>query len=270
MTSPIPDELSPTLVLEVGYRGASFSGYAVQPGQRTVASELDRALSTFLGRPVDLTCAGRTDAGVHALAQYVSLPATEAELGRGRRRYLRSLTALLPEDISVRAAFRARPGFSARFDALSRTYRYRICTGEVRPVLAWDHAWWLRARLDLEAMSRAARLMEGEHDFRSMCKATSAEGRPTCRNVMSVKVSETTECGEPVTCVDVRGNAFLHSMVRTMTGTLVEVGKHRREPAWVTDVLAARERAAAGPCAPAKGLTFQGVEYGERELVPLG
>lgn len=87
---------------------------------------------------------------------------------------------------------------------------------------------------------------------------------------MSVKVSETTECGEPVTCVDVRGNAFLHSMVRTMTGTLVEVGKHRREPAWVTDVLAARERAAAGPCAPAKGLTFQGVEYGERELVPLG
>lgn len=257
-----------TLVLRVGYRGEDFSGFAAQPGRRTVAGELERALGTLLRRPVELTCAGRTDAGVHALAQHVSVPVTAAELGLERRTLLRALTALLPDDVSVGGAFRARPGFSARFDALARTYRYRIAEGWTRPVMAWEHAWWLRATLDVAAMDEAARCLAGEHDFKSFCKASSAVGRPTCRHLDWVRASRTSEAGEGLVVLDVRGNAFLHSMVRTITGTLVEVGRGHRDPSWVAEVLAARDRRAAGQCAPARGLTFAGVDYPQGALEP--
>lgn len=257
----VPGESAGTLVLRVGYRGAGFSGFAPQPGRRTVAGELVRALEVCLRRPVDMTCAGRTDAGVHATGQFVSMPVTAAELALDGRRLARALSALTPDDISVRGVMRARPGFSARFDASSRSYRYRISTGDARPVLAWDHAWWLRPDLDVGAMRDAASALVGEHDFKSFCKSSSAEGRPTCRRVSSVGVSRVEEAGEPLVAIDVTGNAFLHSMVRTIAGTLVEVGRGHHDPGWVRDVLAAGDRRAAGPCAPAKGLTFVWVEY---------
>lgn len=263
-----PAALDGTLVLELGYRGAGFSGFAAQPGQRTVAGEVTRALETLLRRPIDLTCAGRTDAGVHALAQYVSVPATATELARPGRSLLRGLSALTPDDVSPRALLRAPAGFSARFDANSRSYRYRIVVGEARPVLAWDHAWWLRSRLDVDAMRSGAARLLGEHDFKSFCKAISAEGKPTHRYLERVHVHEEQECGERIVCVDVRGNAFLHSMVRTITGTLVEVGRGHRDAAWVAAALSACDRKAAGPCAPAKGLTFVGVDYPKGLLEP--
>ena len=257
------------LVIELGYRGADFAGFAEQPTVRTVAGELRRALETTLRRPVELTCAGRTDAGVHALAQYVSLPVSvaEAEVLSGRR-LLRSLSALTPDDVSVRRVFRAPAGFSARFDAVSRSYRYRIAASDARPVLAWDHAWWYKGELDVAAMDEGARQLLGEHDFKSFCKATSAMDKPTCRNVLSLEVSRAEEAGEELVFVDICGNAFLHNMVRTIAGTLVEVGRHHREPSWVGEVLAACDRKAAGPCAPAKGLTFVGVEYPQNLLEP--
>ena len=258
-----PSVLEGTLVLELGYRGAAFSGFAPQPTQRTVAGEVTRALETLLRRPVELTCAGRTDAGVHALAQYVSVPVTRDELEMPRRRLMRGLAALTPDDISVRELYRAPRGFSARFDARSRSYRYRIVVSEARPILAWDHSWWVKVPLDVATMNEAAQALVGEHDFKSFCKAASAEGKPTHRLVMSLGVSEEMECGERVTCIDVTGNAFLHSMVRTIAGTLVEVGRGHRPVSWVGEALAACDRMAAGPCAPAKGLTFVGVEYPE-------
>ena len=263
-----PAALDGTLVLELGYRGAGFAGFAAQPGQRTVAGEVTRALETILRRPVDLTCAGRTDAGVHALAQYVSAPVTASELARPGRGLLRGLAALTPDDVSPRLLLKAPAGFSVRFDANARSYRYRISAGEARPVLAWDHAWWLRSSLDVDAMRAGAAHLIGEHDFKSFCKAVSAEGKPTHRCVMALDVSEQFECGERIVCIDVTGNAFLHSMVRTIAGTLVEVGRGHRDPDWVADVLAACDRKAAGPCAPAKGLTFVGVDYPTSLLVP--
>lgn len=256
-----------TLVLEVGYRGAAFSGYAEQPGERTVGGELRSAVETLLHRPVEMECAGRTDAGVSALGQYVSVPLAEGELeGREARRLARSLMALTPEDVSVRGVLSARPGFSARFDALERRYRYRIATGNARPVLAWDHSWWFRGELDPDAMGEAARALVGEHDFRSFCKASSANlmeeaGRSTSRYLRSVEVSRVVEAGEPLVCVDVAGNAFLHNMVRVIVGSLVEVGRGRRGAAWLASALAARDRAAAGPTAPASGLVLEGVSY---------
>ncbi|MBM6774620.1 tRNA pseudouridine(38-40) synthase TruA [Olsenella profusa] len=257
-----------TLVIRLGYRGAAFAGFAEQPGVRTVAGELRRALETALRRPVELTCAGRTDAGVHALAQHVSLPVFDDELDLPAWRLMRSLVALTPDDLSVRALLRAPAGFSARFDALSRSYRYRIAASEARPVLAWDHAWWYRGALDVEAMDAAARPLIGEHDFKSFCKASSAEGKPTCRNVSRLRVHRVEEAGEELVAIDVTGNAFLHNMVRTIAGTLVEVGRGHRDPSWAADVLAACDRTAAGPCAPAKGLTFVGVKYPELTLTP--
>lgn len=263
-----PSTLDATLVLKLGYRGADFCGFAAQPGRRTVAGEVVRSLETLLRREVDLTCAGRTDAGVHAIAQYVSVPVTADELALPVRRLMHGLSALLPDDISPAVLYHAPKGFSARFDARSRSYRYRIVAGEARPVLAWDHAWWLRSDLDVAAMGEAASALVGEHDFKSFCKATSAEGKPTHRCVMRCDVSEQTECGERVICIDVVGNAFLHSMVRTIAGTLVEVGRGHRSPVWVGEALAACDRKAAGPCAPAKGLTFVGVDYPQELLAP--
>ena len=263
-----PSTLDATLVLKLGYRGADFCGFAAQPGRRTVAGEVVRSLETLLRREVDLTCAGRTDAGVHAIAQYVSVPVTADELALPVRRLMHGLSALLPDDISPAVLYHAPKGFSARFDARSRSSRYRIVAGEARPVLAWDHAWWLRSDLDVAAMGEAASALVGEHDFKSFCKATSAEGKPTHRCVMRCDVSEQAECGERVICIDVVGNAFLHSMVRTIAGTLVEVGRGHRSPAWVGEALAACDRKAAGPCAPAKGLTFVGVDYPQELLAP--
>lgn len=269
------EDVAGTLVARIGYRGAEFSGYAEQPGQRTVQGELRQALETALRRPVDMECAGRTDSGVHALAQYVSVPVTSEELERVGRRLHASLVALTPDDISVLGLFRARAGFSARFDARRRSYRYRICCGPARPVLAWDHAWWLRGigSLDVAAMDEAASHLVGEHDFKSFCKASSAEliesdGRSTSRFLEAVRVTDDIEGGEKIVAIDVVGNAFLHNMVRSITGTLVEVGRGHRDSEWVASALLARDRRAAGPTAPAKGLTFQSVEYDEGALVP--
>lgn len=257
-----------TLVIRIGYRGAGFAGFAEQPSVRTVAGELRRALETALRRPCELTCAGRTDAGVHAIAQYVSVPVTEAELGLPGERLMRSLVALTPDDLSVQAILRAPAGFSARFDAISRSYRYRIAASQARPVLAWEHSWWYRGALDVDAMAEAARPLLGEHDFKSFCKASSAEGKPTSRYVGALDVGRVREAGEELVAIDVTGNAFLHNMVRTIAGSLVEVGRGHRAPGWIEGILAARDRAAAGPCAPAKGLTFVGVAYPEGVLEP--
>ena len=261
-------EAAGTLVIKLGYRGEGFCGFAEQPAQRTVASELRRALETTLRRPCELTCAGRTDAGVHAIAQYVSVPVTESELMLPGARLMRSLVALTPDDLSIGALFRAQPSFSARFDALSRSYRYRICAGDVRPVLAWDHAWWYKGQLNVGAMNEASKLLLGEHDFKSFCKATSAVDKPTCRYVGALDVRALEEAGENLVAIDITGNAFLHNMVRTIAGSLVEVGRGHRRPEWMSEVLAACDRRSAGPCAPAKGLTFVRVEYPAGALAP--
>lgn len=261
------DLLDGTLVFCLGYDGAKFSGFAEQKDNvRTVAGELRRALETFLRRPIDLTCAGRTDAGVHAISQYVSLPAYAEELEITNRRWMRAMAALLPEDIALREVYHAEPGFSARFDARARTYTYRIATGDAPPLLTRGVAWWHRLPLDVEAMEQAAQCLIGEHDFKSFCKLASAIGKPTCRNVIAVSFAQEQALGEQHIAFTITGNAFLHSMVRTIVGTLVEVGSGRRSPEWVAEALAARDRTAAGPTAPAKGLCFMDVSYNEGVL----
>lgn len=254
-----------TLSLNVQYSGAPFAGFArqPQPNVKTVQDELENALSLLFCREVPTVCAGRTDAGVHARGQVVSFDVTDDELAaRSPRSFERSMNALVDDAISV-SGFQERPlGFSARFDALWREYHYHICTQAARPTLIMPLVWHLGGvELDLGAMNEGAAYLVGEHDFKSFCMAASAQGKPTHRNVMKLEVYPEIVMGTPVATVRVVGNAFLHSMVRTIVGTLVEVGRGKREPAWVGQVLAACDRKAAGQNAPASGLVFWRVEY---------
>lgn len=253
-----------TLAATVAYNGAPFAGFARQPGLSTVQGELEDALSTLFRREVPTTCAGRTDAGVHALGQVVSFDVGAEELkGRSLSRLCRSINALTHDAISVRDLRQEAEGFSARFDAKSREYRYRIVLGETPPIFLAPYSWWIRNQgsLDSSAMAQAASLLIGEHDFKSFCLTASAEGKPTCRRILALDLLEEEHLGEKCLVVRVEGNAFLHSMVRTIVGTLVEVGCGHKSPEWVGEVLAARDRSAAGQTAPAQGLTFWKVTY---------
>lgn len=250
-------------MLTVAYDGTGYAGFARQPQVQTVQGKLEEALRIVTRAPVTTVCAGRTDAGVHALGQQVSFPVagelgTEMDLERLRR----SLNALTPDDIVIRGARFEGAGFSARFDAREREYRYRIVTGSTPPVFLRRFSWWCKGQpLDVASMLSAADHLIGEHDFRSFCMAASAEGRSTWRRLDHLELSGETHLGEEHLVLRVVGNAFLHNMVRIIVGTLVEVGAGRRDPSWVAEVLGSRDRSAAGPTAPACGLTFWEVRY---------
>ena len=251
-----------TLSLTVSYNGAPFSGFARQPGQLTVQGELEQALSLVFRRPMEVVCSGRTDAGVHALGQVVSFDVANGELeGRNMRSLRRSLNALTHEGITVREVEERQPGFSARFDAQWRESHYHVCLDEVPPLFMRDFSWYVHGQLDIDAMREAAAHLVGEHDFKSFCMAASAVGKPTCRNVHEISLSREMIMGEGILTFKVVGNAFLHSMVRTIVGTLVMVGRGQRKPEWVREVLEARNRTAAGENAPAAGLVFWRVQY---------
>lgn len=251
-----------TLSLTVSYNGAPFSGFARQPGQLTVQGELEQALSLVFRRPMEVVCSGRTDAGVHALGQVVSFDVANDELeGRNLYSLRRSLNALTHEDITVREVEERQPGFSARFDAQWREYHYHVCLDEVPPLFMRDFSWYVHGQLDTDAMREAAAYLVGEHDFKSFCMAASAVGKPTCRNVHEISLSREMIMGEDILTIKVVGNAFLHSMVRTIVGTLVMVGRGQRKPEWVREALEARNRTAAGENAPAAGLVFWRVQY---------
>lgn len=257
------EDVRHTIALTVAYDGKPFSGFARQPGQLTVQGSLEAALRTLFRREVETVCAGRTDAGVHARGQVVSFDLSEEELAsRTARSLKRSLNALVDDRIAVSAVREAPEGFSARFDAVEREYRYFIFTGDWRPVLIADRVWHLPKLLDVEAMREGASHLIGEHDFKSFCMAASAEGKPTCRNVSAIAIDDVTMMGEEeVVAIRVTGNAFLHSMVRTIVGTLALVGRGAHDPSWVREVLEARDRRAAGENAPAQGLVFWRVGY---------
>lgn len=252
-----------TVALTVAYDGAPFCGFARQPGRLTVQGSIEQALRTLYRRDIDTVCAGRTDAGVHAHGQVVSFDLSDEEFSsRSARGLKRSLNALVDERIAVSAVQEAPAGFSARFDAAERVYRYFIFMGDYRPVLLAGRVWHLPKLLDVDAMRAGAKHLIGEHDFKSFCMAASAEGKPTCRNVSSIRIDCTTAAGEEdMIVIQVIGNAFLHSMVRTIVGTLALVGRGQRPPEWVAEVLAACDRRAAGENAPAAGLYFWQVNY---------
>jgi tRNA pseudouridine38-40 synthase len=215
-----------------------------------VSGVFEDALGRLLGEPIKITGAGRTDTGVHATGQVVSL-STNAPLAEDRLR--RALNPLLPPDCSLREAASVDSGFSARFSALERTYIYVILATPVRSALLGQWAWHVAQPLDVEHMNAAAGHAIGEHDFRSFAAGDGS-------TVRSVRRFTVRRAGDLVR-VEITANAFVHRMVRSLVGTLVECGKGRRDPGEMPAVLAAADRSAAGPVAPPEGLYLAGVSY---------
>lgn len=245
-----------TVRLTLAYDGTSFRGWARQRDQRTVQGVLEEALSRVLGAVPRLSVAGRTDAGVHARGQVVSF-ALERDTDVERLR--RSVNAMLAPEVVVVDARVAPDGFDARFSASAREYRYRIDVGDVADPFTARFVWHRPGDLSTTRMRAAARALEGEHDFASFGRPHRAGG-PTVRRLDRLAVARTGDRVE----ISARGNAFLQQMVRSLVGTLVAVGEGRIEASAMGGVLAARDRGAAGPVAPAHGLTLERVVYGRR------
>jgi tRNA pseudouridine38-40 synthase len=242
----------PVYRLEISYDGSGFRGYASQVGQRTVQDELETALGTYTGQPIATSVAGRTDAGVHALGQVVSVP-LEAEFDLERMR--RSLDGLLGPEITVRAVTVAPEGFNARFSATWRRYRYLLGTGVAVNPLSRGFVWHVGPKLDIDAMSSASLVFLGVHDFSSFCR--SVEGKSNVRRLTEMTFVE----GDETLAVWVRANAFCHQMVRSLVGYLYDVGRGFCDGGRAVDVIAATDRAMVATVAPAHGLTLWEVGY---------
>ncbi len=259
------------LRLDLAYEGTDFSGWAVQPNLRTVQAELEQALVTVLRlqAPAPTTCAGRTDAGVHARHQVVhvdvpreaarsaaSSPLPNAD-GDALAALLRRLNGVLPSDVRVLAVREVSEEFDARFSALSREYAYRIADDATtsdplvrRHVVSW------RRPLDHERMNAAAEPLLGEHDFAAYCKRR--DGATTIRELQVLRWARGPS---GVLTATVRADAFCHHLVRSLVGALVVVGEGSRPIAWPGEILVVRERSSWVTVAPAHGLTLERVRY---------
>ncbi|MGO8971812.1 MAG: tRNA pseudouridine(38-40) synthase TruA [Myxococcaceae bacterium] len=245
----------PRLKLTLEYEGTAYVGWQRQLNGLSVQEVVERALGELLGREVSTLAASRTDAGVHALGQVVAFTAPRT---LPLTAYLRGLSALLPEDISVVAAVEVSEGFEPRRDSLGKRYRYLISNRPVRSPLRRRTHWELFAPLDVAAMDEAARPLVGSHDF-SAFRASNCEARTTLRSLRELALVSSLD----VVQFEVEGTAFLKHMVRNIVGSLVEVGRGRRPVSWVAEVLASRDRTQAGPTAPPQGLVLVEVRYPE-------
>ena len=249
----------PTIRLTLAYDGTGFHGWARQgdPAIRTIEGTLTGLLERIVREPVTLSVAGRTDAGVHARGQVASFRTTSmVEPERLRR----AVNGRFAPEIVVRDAAEVPDGFDARFSATAREYRYRIDERDPPDPFVARYAWSRPGRLEVTPMRAAARTLVGEHDFTSFCRHPGA-GRSTVRNLATLSVARRGELLE----IGAVANAFLHQMVRSLVGTLVAVGEGRVDPGSMSEVLAARDRAAAGAPAPGLGLTLERVRYGRRD-----
>ncbi|MDR1441270.1 MAG: tRNA pseudouridine(38-40) synthase TruA [Bifidobacteriaceae bacterium] len=251
--------------LDLAYDGSGFHGWAAQPGLRTVQGEFEAALARLIRRPVPVTVAGRTDAGVHALGQVIHFDLAKAELARLAGRagltpdgspLARRLNAVLPTDLRVLAAAMVGGGFDARFSALWRRYRYRIADRpEDQDPLGRGYTWWTRP-LEDGAMAAAAEPLLGEHDFTPFC--VPRQGASTIRTLQHLDVRR---AGPGRIDIWAQADAFCHHMVRFLVGALAAVGAGRQDVVWPGEVLGSGHRPSQVQLAPAHGLTLERVAY---------
>jgi tRNA pseudouridine38-40 synthase len=242
------------------YDGRAYSGWQIQPGLATVQDVVQRALARVADSPVDCTCAGRTDAGVHALAQVVHF---DSDAARSERGWRLGANTYLPPDVSVAWVRGVPDHFHARYGAQSRSYRYLILNRDSRSALAFGRATWERRPLDVARMQAAAQVLVGEHDF-SAFRAIECQAKSPVRRVDSLSV---TRCDEWVTLA-ITANAFLHHMVRNVAGLLMSVGQGDSPPERVAAVLASRDRRTNAATAPPDGLYLAAVRYPPEFALP--
>jgi len=244
----------------VEYDGRAFCGWQTQPAGCAVQDRLENALSQIAGAPVATVCAGRTDAGVHALDQVIHF---DTGADRPLSAWVRGVNALTPPALAVTWARVVGDDFHARYSALERRYRYVLLNHGVRPALEQGRVGWFHLPLDVGAMRRGANLLIGEHDFSAFRSAECQARSP----VRTLKCLEIVRDGDYV-IFELAANAFLHHMVRNIVGTLVMVGKGRCPPEWIGKVLAGRDRARAAPTFDAAGLYLARVVYDARWELP--
>ena len=250
----------PRIALGIEYDGSAFAGWQRQLHARSVQCALEQALGRVADHDVHLTAAGRTDAGVHALMQVAHFDTTAS---RPPEAWVLGGSSWSPPDLSVLWAREVPAAFHARFSARSRTYLYRILSRRVRPALDRARVCWVRRPLELAAMQAAAPAFIGEHDFTSF-RAAECQSSTPMRRVMHIAV----EPRDGLVEIVVTANAFLHHMVRNIAGVLIAIGLGDRPVGWPVQVLAARDRRAAGITAPPEGLYLVGARYPEAFEVP--
>ncbi len=245
-----------TLRLTIAYDGAEFAGWQLQSNARTVQGVIEQGLARLCGLPLRPNAAGRTDSGVHASGQVLSLALPDG-LDLPAKAFVYGLNRFLPEDVAVLAAAEAPEGFDARRDAVAKHYRYRILNRTTRhPLLRRSH-WLIYRRLAIDRMREAAAALLGRHDFAAF-RASDCQAKSTIRRLDRLELV----AGVPDEWIfEVEGPAFLKHMVRNLVGTLVEVGYGQRSPADIQRLLASRDRRLAGRTAPAHGLTLVSVKY---------
>ncbi len=242
-----------TLKLTLQYDGTDYVGWQRQPNGVSIQELVERAIEPIEGRPVTIVGAGRTDAGVHALGQVASV---QLQSAIDAATLMRALNATLPEDVRVASAEEAAPDFNARFSAIGKVYAYRIWRGAFLPPFERRYVWHVPPPLDVERMREAARPLTGSHDF-SAFRAAGSDAATSERTIRDLRV----DAEDERMTLTIAGDGFLRYMVRAITGTLVEVGQGRRPVESVAAALASRDRAQAGPTAPAKGLVLLKVDY---------
>ena len=248
------------VALGIEYDGTDFFGWQRLTHGPSVQAQVEAALSFVADHPVEVTCAGRTDAGVHARCQVVHF---DTHAMRDPRAWVLGATTRLPHAVAVLWARAMPDDFHARFSARARRYRYAILNRPIRPALDARFLAWERVPLDADAMHAAAQALLGERDFSSF-RAVSCQARHARRNVTSIEVRR----GGGQVIVEIEANAFLHHMVRNIVGSLLEVGRGERPAAWIAEVLAARDRSVAGVTAMPQGLTFLGPRYPSEWRLP--
>lgn len=251
-----------TVILDIAYYGKPFCGFARQTDELTVQGNIEEVLLKIFGKTIETTCAGRTDSGVHAKHQFVSFNLNEQEENKfSEHKLMGSIESLTHDDIHINSVKFTNEEFSARFDAKLRKYSYFICNQKNPALIMRNFSWHVSKDLDIDSMKKASQFLIGEHDFKSFCVAASAKDKTTMRNISNIEFIEHNIFGDNVIEICVDGNAFLHSMVRTIVGTLVKIGLGNRDFEWMQEVLDAKDRQAAGECAPAEGLVLMDVIY---------
>jgi tRNA pseudouridine38-40 synthase len=262
--APQPPDDTPTVRvrLVVAYDGSGFHGFAENTGVRTIAGVLRPALERVLGHQVDLKIAGRTDRGVHARGQVLSFDAHADRFDPVA--VARALNKLVRPEIAIREAAIADPDFHARFSATGRLYRYRVYNRPVHDPLRARTSWHVAVPLDLAAMRLGADALIGSHDFRSFCrKPPSSDATRVVSFVRRVRRARWTDRGDGMLEFEIEAGAFCHQMVRSIVGTLVDMGIGRRRAGEMLGILAARDRDVAGTVAPPEGLVLWAVRYGD-------
>ncbi len=244
----------------IEYDGSAFCGWQRQDHSPSVQENVEKALSKVANHPVEVVCAGRTDTGVHGVSQIIHF---DSESPRDVRSWIMGGNANLPKQISIVWVKPVKEDFHARFSALTRSYRYVICNREVRPsFLAWRTTWDYRP-LDVSLMNQAAQYLIGEHDFSSY-RAVACQAHSPVRTIHRLEISRQNE----MVFIDVEANAFLHHMVRNISGVLMAIGSGEQTPAWAKEVLDHRDRRLGGVTAHPSGLYFMSVKYPDKFEIP--